>query len=326
MMDKAGQNGLIKGVRMSDELVVAHLEFADDFVVFTSGDRNDLLNLKLLLVAYELASGLKANLAKTKVVHVRGCEERGVEAAAILGCKRGTFPLKYLGLPLRDGRLAREDWNCIIEKCSFARDGWRRLLEKAEFSLEENQMLVEKDERIRSLVTQSKSSSFLIFFLLFSACEVIARASVHHVGDEKLTHLHFYFHEIDAGPNSTVVMSVDLHKNGTTFGNIGIFDNTLRTGPEPSSALIGRAQGIGVHSALDDKTGLTTINLVFTAGEYKDSSLALLGLFKVTGESDRSIVGGSGRFRLARGYALSKLVNSTTTTLVVEFDVYVKHY
>ncbi|KAJ4802277.1 Dirigent protein [Rhynchospora pubera] len=142
---------------------------------------------------------------------------------------------------------------------------------------------------------------------------------------EKLTHLHFYFHEVESGPNATLVTSITLHRN-TTFGDINVFDNTLRVGPQPDSALIGGAQGMGVHAALDGSQGLAAINFFFTAGEYNGSSLATLGVIKASGPSERSIVGGTGKFRFARGYMLSKLVNSTATSLVVEFDMYFTHF
>ncbi|WOL00576.1 hypothetical protein Cni_G09289 [Canna indica] len=116
MMNRATHYNLIKGVKMDEELQVSHLEFAEDFVVFTCGDEDDLLNLKILLLGFELMIGLKANLAKIEVLHVTGNDIRSAEAAAILGCKQGAFPLKYLGLPLREGRLLFEDWNGIIEK------------------------------------------------------------------------------------------------------------------------------------------------------------------------------------------------------------------
>ncbi|WOK94362.1 hypothetical protein Cni_G03064 [Canna indica] len=88
MMNRTAQLNLIKGVKMNEELDVSHLEFADDFVVFTRGDENDLLNLKILLSGFELMTGLKANLGKTKAIHVKGNGTRSVEAADILGCKK----------------------------------------------------------------------------------------------------------------------------------------------------------------------------------------------------------------------------------------------
>ncbi|XP_078152972.1 dirigent protein 1-like [Carex rostrata] len=160
-------------------------------------------------------------------------------------------------------------------------------------------------------------------YLLFIA--TVISASTPTSPTEKLTHLHFYFHEVDSGPNSTVVTSATLHHN-TTFGDINLFDNTLRVGPQPDSTLIGGAQGMGVHAALDGSQGLTAINFFFTAGEYNGSSLATLGVIKKSGPSDRNIIGGTGKFRFARGYMLSKLVNSTATTIVVEFDMYIMHF
>ncbi|RZR99565.1 hypothetical protein BHM03_00029132 [Ensete ventricosum] len=142
--------------------------------------------------------------------------------------------------------------------------------------------------------------------------------------DDKFTHLHFYFHEKDSGPNATLVTAVEPPKNSTTsFGSIVVYDNVLRERDDPASALIGRAQGIGAITALDGGSGLAAMNLVFTAGEYNGSTLALLGRFVAGAVSERGIVGGTGRFRLARGYSLSKVVSSTTAAVVAEFDVYI---
>jgi len=45
--------------------------------------------------------------------------------------------------------------------------------------------------------------------LLLSCCAAASAAAA----DEKLTHLHFYFHEVEAGaPNATIVSVVSLNK------------------------------------------------------------------------------------------------------------------
>ncbi|WOL04009.1 mitochondrial protein [Canna indica] len=59
MMKSAAQQNLIQGVRMNEEMNISSLEFADDFMVFTRGDDDDLLNLKILLFGYELMTGLR---------------------------------------------------------------------------------------------------------------------------------------------------------------------------------------------------------------------------------------------------------------------------
>ena len=117
--------------------------------------------------------------------------------------------------------------------------------------------------------------------LLLLACSVAA--------DEALTHLHFYFHEVDGGvPNATVVNVASLHRNASTFGDLNVSDNAQREGPDPASRLVGRAQGIGVSG------GLMAIVFAFSDyGEYSGSTLATLGHLTVSGPSERSIVGGT---------------------------------
>ncbi|KAG0527986.1 hypothetical protein BDA96_06G280400 [Sorghum bicolor] len=165
----------------------------------------------------------------------------------------------------------------------------------------------------------ARCSSVVLMLLLTCCCSAASAA------DEKLTHLHFYFHEVNAGaPNATVVNVASLHKNTSTFGDLNVFDNALREGPDPAaSRLIGRAQGIGVHASLDESGGLTAINFVFSDyGEFSGSTLATMGHFTVSGPSERSIVGGTGKLRFARGYMTSKLLSSTDTSIVVVFDMY----
>ncbi|KAG6497424.1 dirigent protein 2-like [Zingiber officinale] len=162
--------------------------------------------------------------------------------------------------------------------------------------------------------------SFILFLLLSSATVAFSQ--------NYSDHLHFYFLERVAGsPNATAVVSVNLHPESPAggFGNIGVIDNILLEGPEPSSPVIGRAQGLAVFSDLTGLSITTALNLVFTAGEYNGSSLAMFGRYEPGRVSDRNIIGGSGQFRLARGYALSQLVNATATTLTAEFDVYITY-
>nr|CAB3461084.1 unnamed protein product [Digitaria exilis] len=160
---------------------------------------------------------------------------------------------------------------------------------------------------------------FLVLALLL-ACSCATKST-----DGDLIHLHFYFHEVDAGtPNATVVNVASLHsKNASTFGDVNVFDNALREGPDPSSRLIGRAQGLAAHASLDESGGLTAIDFVFSDyGEYSGSTLATLGRISASGPSERSIIGGTGRLRFARGYMTSRLLRSTDTTIVVVFDMY----
>ncbi|XP_042401331.1 dirigent protein 2-like [Zingiber officinale] len=163
--------------------------------------------------------------------------------------------------------------------------------------------------------------SFILFLLLSSATVAFSQ--------NYSDHLHFYFLERVAGsPNATGVVSVNLHPESPAggFGNIEVIDNILLEGPEPSSPIIGRrAQGLAVFSDLTGLSITTALNLVFTAGDYNGSSLAMFGRYEPRRVSDRSIIGGSGQFRLAKGYALSQRVATTATTLTDVLDVYITY-
>ncbi|KAG2569572.1 hypothetical protein PVAP13_7NG429600 [Panicum virgatum] len=156
----------------------------------------------------------------------------------------------------------------------------------------------------------ARCSPVVLMLLLLACCVAGASAA-----DEVLTHLHFYFHEVEAGaPNATVVNVASLHRNASTFGDLNVFDNALREGPDPASRLVGRAQGIGVHASLDESGGLTAIVFAFSDyGEYSGSTLATLGHLTVSGP---------GRLRFARGYMTNSLVSSKGSSIVVVFDMY----
>jgi hypothetical protein len=151
------------------------------------------------------------------------------------------------------------------------------------------------------------------------------------VVSSKLTHLHLYFHEVDAGaPNATIVNVASLHmyvsyvyisltlasysltthdaytnnlklaarvvavaaaasRGAPAFGDVNVFDNELREGPDPASRLTGRAQGFAVNASLDGSSILSAIDFVFSG-----STVTTQGQFDPAGgPSERSIVGGT---------------------------------
>ena len=77
-------------------------------------DIDQMLFLRLILSWFEIVSGLKIKLDKSKL-------------ADALGCKQGSLPMKYLGLPLGAKWKDRAVWNPIIEKVERRLAGWKRL-------------------------------------------------------------------------------------------------------------------------------------------------------------------------------------------------------
>ncbi|KAL0383961.1 UNVERIFIED_CONTAM: Dirigent protein 2 [Sesamum radiatum] len=114
---------------------------------------------------------------------------------------------------------------------------------------------------------------------------------------EKVTKLHFYFHDIVSGKKPTAVPVARANStfaSPTYFGLLSVIDNPLTTGPGPKSEIVGRAQGITGYSSFKEFSLLMTLNLVFTSGEYNGSTLSVVGYNPFTQRIfEDAIVGGS---------------------------------
>ena len=96
----AGQfSGFFVGSTNSTSMMVSHLLFADDTLIFCDADPNQLVTLREILNRFEEVAGLKINLGKSELVPVREVHNLDV-LVGLLGCRHSSLPLKYLGLPL----------------------------------------------------------------------------------------------------------------------------------------------------------------------------------------------------------------------------------
>jgi hypothetical protein len=107
---------------------------------------------------------------------------------------------------------------------------------------------------------------------------------------------------------------------------VAVYDDELRTGRSPTSPLVARYQGIIVATGQGSSQGhLTVATVLFVAGKFAGSALSVEGpVMGFKGTSERRIVGGSGKFRMARGYYQLKLLGLTSPlSSVAEVDLYV---
>ncbi|XP_059643929.1 dirigent protein 23-like [Cornus florida] len=149
---------------------------------------------------------------------------------------------------------------------------------------------------------------------------------------EKVTKLHFYFHDIVTAKNPTAIQVAQSRvtaKSPTLFGLVRMFDNILTAGPEPTSKMVGRAQGFYGSAGLEEFSLLMTMNLVFIEGKYNGSTLSFLARnAALNPHREMPVVGGSGIFRLARGVgtATTYSFDFATGNAIVEYNVMVIHY
>uniref|UniRef100_A0A0D9XUN7 Dirigent protein n=1 Tax=Leersia perrieri TaxID=77586 RepID=A0A0D9XUN7_9ORYZ len=145
---------------------------------------------------------------------------------------------------------------------------------------------------------------------------VLAVVLVAGTGAAQAVHLHFYMHDV-LGDSAMIVV------RGTRglFGNTVVMDDVLTDGPASTSTVIGRAQGTYVVASSGGAMDLmVTMNVVIRSGPYAGSSVTVMGRDD-TGAAVRelTVVGGTGQFRMARGYVLWKTIRPD----LLELDVYV---
>ncbi|GMY05498.1 dirigent protein 23-like [Fagus crenata] len=151
-------------------------------------------------------------------------------------------------------------------------------------------------------------------------------------GKERVSRVQFFLHDILSGKNPSAVEVAKAsitNKSSTFFGLVNIFDDPLTEGPEPTSKLVGRAQGLYGFDGQQELSLLLAINVVFTTGKFNGSSLTFLGRNAVLQPlREMPIVGGTGAFRLARGFVQIKthFFNITNGDAIVKYDVVALHY
>ena len=95
---------------------ITHLQYADDTIILIQYDELGIANLKFLLMCFEDMSGLKINYHKSEVIVLNQPAEIQTRVARKLNCKLGKFPLSYLGLPISDSKLTKEQWKFLVLK------------------------------------------------------------------------------------------------------------------------------------------------------------------------------------------------------------------
>ncbi|KAK3160657.1 hypothetical protein QOZ80_1BG0062600 [Eleusine coracana subsp. coracana] len=173
-------------------------------------------------------------------------------------------------------------------------------------------------------MASSWQAALSLFLLILTASSSSSPTTVLAVGDDDagnnkhglLTHIHLKL----AGPNATAAVGVVTSPLGANA--------TFRSSGGGPIWLVGRFQGFILGTGLQQpgSSYITSVTLVFAAGEYAGSTLSVQGpLLSFTAPIERGVVGGStGKFRLAQGYSITwSLGNPTPETVVYEVYLFV---
>ncbi|KAJ9536718.1 hypothetical protein OSB04_un000103 [Centaurea solstitialis] len=108
-----------------EEFGITHLCFADDLFVFTRGDVPSVEVLKKTLSLFASKSGLSPNLQKSDIFFGNVTHD---EQAAILYClpfRSGSFPIRYLGVPLSPVALKTADYGVLVTRVKGRIQNWK---------------------------------------------------------------------------------------------------------------------------------------------------------------------------------------------------------
>ena len=83
-----------------DQVRITHLCFADDLILFCSGNSNSMTVLKQALDLFFSLSGLSANESKSTIFVAGSDESFRSTIQGIFGYPIGSLPARYLGVPL----------------------------------------------------------------------------------------------------------------------------------------------------------------------------------------------------------------------------------
>ncbi|TYG83869.1 hypothetical protein ES288_D01G203000v1 [Gossypium darwinii] len=137
-----------------------------------------------------------------------------------------------------------------------------------------------------------------------------------------------------SGSNPTVAMiaqaNITNNNNNSSvpFSTVLALDDILKIGPETNSEVIGNAQGLGVLIAETSTTNLLWYwDFGFITGKFNGSSISMFSRNPTTAMvHELSVVGGRGKFRMAKGYAQIQYYIQNDTNIISKLNVTVIHY
>jgi mannosylglycoprotein endo-beta-mannosidase len=105
--------------------MVSHLQFVDDTLLLGIKSWANVRGLLVVLVLFELMSGLKVNFHKSMLVGVNIADSWLHEAASALHCRVGKVSFLYLGLPIGGDPRRLGFWESMLSRIRNRLSGWK---------------------------------------------------------------------------------------------------------------------------------------------------------------------------------------------------------
>ncbi|GJW32292.1 hypothetical protein Tco_0052324 [Tanacetum coccineum] len=119
------QVGLFSGISINNSLQLSHLLYADDAVFVGEWNDSNLATIVHVLKCFFLASSLKINMHKSKLMGTGVGLEEVSRAANIVGCSTLSSPFSYLGVKVGDCMSRLQTWNDVTSKIMSRLSRWK---------------------------------------------------------------------------------------------------------------------------------------------------------------------------------------------------------
>ncbi|XP_022775487.1 dirigent protein 11-like [Durio zibethinus] len=168
----------------------------------------------------------------------------------------------------------------------------------------------------------------LALLLIALPCYKAISTDTHGHQHHGINSLHFalFQHETINKTGYIVVNGVagpGISQTTTPFGTIFVFQDPMTATANPSSKVIGIAEGTSITSGFDGLRSISVAKITLRLKQHI-GSISIVGVTHNVKPSDHPVVGGTGDFLFVQGYVRSSPVNlkGLTVTYKIEFHLY----
>jgi len=108
-----------------NEIDCSMLQFADDTLFICKDSFSNVFTIKAILRMFEMASGLKVNFHKSKLVGIKVGRSSLETYARSLNCGLMQVPFKYLGLKVGGNPRRTQFWEPVVDKVKARLSAWK---------------------------------------------------------------------------------------------------------------------------------------------------------------------------------------------------------
>nr|GEZ69203.1 RNA-directed DNA polymerase, eukaryota, reverse transcriptase zinc-binding domain protein [Tanacetum cinerariifolium] len=117
--------GLFTGISLDNSLTISHLFYADDAIFVGKWDSSNLKIILKVLKCFHMASGLKININKSKLMGYGVHSDEVETTARYIGCATFAALFSHLGVKV-GGRMERiKSWDDVISKVTYRLSKWK---------------------------------------------------------------------------------------------------------------------------------------------------------------------------------------------------------